>query len=119
MISSVMGPTDRISWLLSFVEGQLLQYISVHLPNIRALLDQLHRTDIGSRMVIESFDVTSLYTNVSNSEAMAAVYDLLVEYSSKVNIYGFTIKQIMTLIRECLNCSISDVRVSTTSKLES
>ncbi|XGW05002.1 hypothetical protein V3C99_015857, partial [Haemonchus contortus] len=55
---------------------------------------------------MESFDVTSLYTNVSNNDAMQAILELLIEYESSVNTYGLTITQVMVLIKECLECSI-------------
>uniref|UniRef100_A0A7I4Y5N5 Reverse transcriptase domain-containing protein n=1 Tax=Haemonchus contortus TaxID=6289 RepID=A0A7I4Y5N5_HAECO len=54
---------------------------------------------------MESFDVTSLYTNVSNNDAMQAILEQLNEYESSVNTYGLTITQVMVLIQECLECS--------------
>uniref|UniRef100_A0A7I4Z6D1 Reverse transcriptase domain-containing protein n=1 Tax=Haemonchus contortus TaxID=6289 RepID=A0A7I4Z6D1_HAECO len=69
-------------------------------------LDKLRAASSRSNYVMESFDVTSLYTNVSNNDAMQAIPELLNEYESSVNTYGLTITQMMVLIKECLECSI-------------
>ncbi|XGW28254.1 hypothetical protein V3C99_008224, partial [Haemonchus contortus] len=69
-------------------------------------LDKLRAASLRPNYVMESFDVTSLYTNVSNNDAMQAILELLIEYESSVNTYGLTIAQIMVLIKECLECSI-------------
>ncbi|VDO96486.1 unnamed protein product [Heligmosomoides polygyrus] len=42
---------------------------------------------------MESFDVTALYTNVSNDSAMEAVFELLNQHAGAINMYGFSINQ--------------------------
>ena len=64
------------------------------------LVETIHKTDTGSDVVVESYDVTSLHTNALNNKAAEAVCDLLMEYSSEMNMYSFTIRQIMTLHKE-------------------
>uniref|UniRef100_A0A7I4XWM4 Reverse transcriptase domain-containing protein n=1 Tax=Haemonchus contortus TaxID=6289 RepID=A0A7I4XWM4_HAECO len=106
IISSVGGPTDRISWLLNLVLTQLLTFIPAHLSNTMKFLDQLRETLFRRNHVIESFDVTSLYTNVSNGDAMQATHELLNTHAGSINMYGLTVSQVMTLVKECLDCSI-------------
>ncbi|VDP27841.1 unnamed protein product [Heligmosomoides polygyrus] len=55
---------------------------------------------------MESFDVTALYTNVSNDSAMEAVFELLNQYAGAINMYGFSINQAMILLKECLACNV-------------
>ena len=56
--------------------------------------------------VIESFDVTSLYTNVQNDEALQALSEMLNQYAGTMNMYGLSKARIMTLVSECLKCNI-------------
>ncbi|KAK6739453.1 hypothetical protein RB195_008128 [Necator americanus] len=106
IISNVGGPTDRISWLLNTILAPLLKYVPAHLSNTNMFLEQLKRARSEKECVIESFDVTSLYTNVSKGAAMQAVFELLVEHRDTLDLHGFSIRQIMTLLDECLKCSI-------------
>ncbi|KAK6735385.1 hypothetical protein RB195_018537 [Necator americanus] len=106
IISNVGGPTDRISWLLNAILAPLLKYVPAHLSNTNMFLEQLKRVRSEKECVIESFDVTSLYTNVSNGAAMQAVFELLVEHRDTLDLHEFSIRQIMTLLDECLKCSI-------------
>ncbi|KAK6732228.1 hypothetical protein RB195_016547 [Necator americanus] len=106
IISNVGGPTDRISWLLNAILAPLLKYVPAHLSNTNMFLEQLKRARSEKECVIESFDVTSLYTNVSNGAAMQAVFELLVEHRDTLDLHGFSIRQIMMLLDECLKCSI-------------
>ncbi|VDM56067.1 unnamed protein product [Angiostrongylus costaricensis] len=69
-------------------------------------LDRLRNARPNSAYVVESFDVTALYTNVSNDSAMQAINELLIQHERAINMYGFSIQQLMTLLKECLNCSI-------------
>ncbi|KAK6740943.1 hypothetical protein RB195_009036 [Necator americanus] len=106
IISGIGGPTDRISWLLNIILNQLLRYVPAHLSSSSNFLKHLRSTSFERECVVETFDVTSLYTNVSNDVAMQAVHELLTQRQASLNMYGFSIRQIMTLINECLNCSI-------------
>ncbi|VDM62709.1 unnamed protein product [Angiostrongylus costaricensis] len=69
-------------------------------------LDRLRSARPNSAFVVESFDVTALYTNVSNDSAMQAINELLIQHDGAINMYDFSIQQLMTLLKECLNCSI-------------
>ena len=70
------------------------------------LPDKLGDTSFRRQHVVESFDDTSLYTNVSNENATHAVAELLDEHSAALNMYGLTTHQVMTLLQECLECAI-------------
>ncbi|KAK6736669.1 hypothetical protein RB195_019395 [Necator americanus] len=70
IISCVGGPTDRISWFLNKIVSQILPKIPSHLSNTHHFLERLRNARVEGNCVIESFDVTSLYTNVKNSEAL-------------------------------------------------
>uniref|UniRef100_A0A7I4Y0P3 Reverse transcriptase domain-containing protein n=1 Tax=Haemonchus contortus TaxID=6289 RepID=A0A7I4Y0P3_HAECO len=105
IISSVGGPTDKISWFLNLIVRQILPYIPAHLTNTNMLLEKLLNVDLQENVVIESFDVTSLYTNVSNEAALEATFELLSDHEGSLNLYGFSIANIMTVLKECLNCS--------------
>lgn len=106
IISNVAGPTDRISWLLNLVLVQLFKFIPSHLPNTNAFLQVLNATRAEDGYVMESFDVTSLYTNVSRESAVQAVSEIIAEHQARLNLYGLTVVQIMTLLNECLRCNI-------------
>ncbi|VDM59389.1 unnamed protein product [Angiostrongylus costaricensis] len=49
---------------------------------------------------MESFDVTALYTNVSNDSAMQAICELLMQYEGEINMYGFKIEHAATVSRK-------------------
>uniref|UniRef100_A0A7I4Y1R4 Reverse transcriptase domain-containing protein n=1 Tax=Haemonchus contortus TaxID=6289 RepID=A0A7I4Y1R4_HAECO len=70
------------------------------------LLNKLQALQPNGACVIESFDVGCLYTNVSNVSAMEAVLELLNQYQSMINMHGFSIDQVMSLLKECLGCNI-------------
>ncbi|KAK6732749.1 hypothetical protein RB195_016858 [Necator americanus] len=106
IISGIGGPTDRISWLLNIILNQLLKYVPAHLSSSGNFLKHLRSTSFERECVVETFDVTSLYTNVSNDVAMQAVHELLTQRQASLNMYGFSIRQITTLINEYLNFSI-------------
>uniref|UniRef100_A0A7I4YDF6 Reverse transcriptase domain-containing protein n=1 Tax=Haemonchus contortus TaxID=6289 RepID=A0A7I4YDF6_HAECO len=106
IICCVGGPTDRISWFLNKIVGQLLRYVPSHLPNTNEFLDRLRSCRLQENCVVESFDVTALYTNVNNSEALQAVSEMLDERETEIVTFGLSKVHIMTLIKECLNCNI-------------
>ncbi|VDM63382.1 unnamed protein product [Angiostrongylus costaricensis] len=69
-------------------------------------LDRLRTAQPNSACVMESFDVTALYTNVSNDSAMQTMFELLTQREGEINMYGFRIEHLMALLKECLSCSI-------------
>uniref|UniRef100_A0A0K0D584 Reverse transcriptase domain-containing protein n=1 Tax=Angiostrongylus cantonensis TaxID=6313 RepID=A0A0K0D584_ANGCA len=74
--------------------------------NAQMFLDRLRNERPNNAYVMESLDVTALYINVSNDSAVQAIRKLLVQREGAINMYGFSIQQLMTLLKECLNCSI-------------
>uniref|UniRef100_A0A0K0DIB8 Reverse transcriptase domain-containing protein n=1 Tax=Angiostrongylus cantonensis TaxID=6313 RepID=A0A0K0DIB8_ANGCA len=104
IISCVDGPTDRIAWFINLILIQLLKHIPVHLTNTQMFLDRLRNAHPNNAYVMESFDVIALYTNVSNDSAMQAIRELPIQHEGAINMYGFSIQQLMTLLKECLNC---------------
>ena len=85
IISYVGGPTDRIAWFINLTLFQLLRYIPAHLSNTQMFLDNLRSASPNSAYVMESFDVTALYTNVSNDSAMQAIFELLTQCKPFLN----------------------------------
>uniref|UniRef100_A0A0K0DCR2 Reverse transcriptase domain-containing protein n=1 Tax=Angiostrongylus cantonensis TaxID=6313 RepID=A0A0K0DCR2_ANGCA len=69
-------------------------------------LERLRDAYPNNAYVMESFDVTAQYTNVSNDSAMRAIFQLLVEHEGKIKMHGWSIQQLLALLKECLNCSI-------------
>lgn len=85
---------------------QLLRFVPSHLTNTSAFLQKLRKSRLEDGYVTKSFDVSSLYTNVSRDDALQAVSEILSEHHANVNLYGLSIAQIMTLVNECLSCSL-------------
>ncbi|EYC41359.1 hypothetical protein Y032_0572g144 [Ancylostoma ceylanicum] len=106
IISCVGGPTDRISWFLNKIVSQILPKIPSHLSNTDHFLQQLQNTKFDQNCVFESFDVTSLYTNVQNDAALQALSELLDKHARCINTFGLSKARILVLIRECLKCNI-------------
>ena len=50
--------------------------------------------------------MTSLYTNVSNSDALQALSEMLDLHGRSMTTYGLSKSRIMTLIKECLECNV-------------
>ncbi|VDL73220.1 unnamed protein product [Nippostrongylus brasiliensis] len=105
-ISNIGGPTDRIAWFLNLIIGQLLRHIPAHLPNTSAFLQKLQSCRLEEGCVMESFDVTALYTNVSNNQALQAVSEMMTQHQAVMNLYGLSVSQVMTLLNECLQCNV-------------
>ncbi|KAJ1362489.1 hypothetical protein KIN20_022056 [Parelaphostrongylus tenuis] len=49
-----------------------------HPTNTQMFLDRLRNASPNNTYVMESFDVTALYTNVSNDSALQATHELLI-----------------------------------------
>ncbi|VDP62610.1 unnamed protein product, partial [Heligmosomoides polygyrus] len=81
-------------------------FVPAHLPNTHIFLEKLRRITVDEEVVMESFDVTALYTNVPKDSALQAVWEILTEFQTGINLYGLTIVQLMTLINECLTCNV-------------
>ena len=65
IISGCDSPADRVSWLLTFILTPILDVIPTHLNNTKHLLDELYKVENSlNNTYMESFDVTSLYTNI-------------------------------------------------------
>uniref|UniRef100_A0A0K0CZ23 Reverse transcriptase domain-containing protein n=1 Tax=Angiostrongylus cantonensis TaxID=6313 RepID=A0A0K0CZ23_ANGCA len=52
------------------------------------LLDRLRNAQPNNAYVMESFDVTALYTNVSNDSAMQAIRELFIQHEGAINIWS-------------------------------
>ncbi|VDL64221.1 unnamed protein product [Nippostrongylus brasiliensis] len=77
-----------------------------HLTNTRVFLDHLLNAQLHQNCVVESFDVTSLNTNVQNDQALQALSEMLDRHINNINTFGLERNSIMTLVKECLNCNI-------------
>ena len=106
IVSCVGGPTDRLSWFLTKIIGPLLAKVPSHLANTRQFMELLRNTNFGSQSIVESFDVTSLYTNVHIDAALQAVSQLLDKHLCSINTFGLSAAQILVLVQECLKCNI-------------
>ncbi|EYB81249.1 hypothetical protein Y032_0388g490 [Ancylostoma ceylanicum] len=106
IISCVGGPTDRISWFLNKIVSQLLPKIPSHLSNTEQFVQYLRNAELDQTCVMESFDVTSLYTNVQNDSALQALSELLDKHARDINTFGLSKARILILIRKCLKCNI-------------
>ncbi|EYC07870.1 hypothetical protein Y032_0068g178 [Ancylostoma ceylanicum] len=106
IVSCVGGPTDRISWFLNKIVSQLLPKVPSHLTNTRQFLEHLHNTNFSQDCVIESFDVASLYTNVSINDALQALHEMLGSHQNEIETYSLSRTRIMTLVKECLSCNV-------------
>ena len=56
--------------------------------------------------VVESFDVTSLYTNTGINDALEALSEMLDRYISIISTFGLSKTRILVLVKECLKCNI-------------
>ena len=104
-ISCIGRLTDRVSWFLNKIVSPLLSKVPSHLMNTNQFLERIRNTSFGQDCVMESFDVTSLYTNVSNSVALLASSEMFDLHGRSMKTYGLSESRIITLIKECLECS--------------
>ncbi|KAK6758222.1 hypothetical protein RB195_015816 [Necator americanus] len=54
---------------------------------------------------MELFDVTSLYINVQNKQALQALSEMLDRHGRSIETFGLSKQRIMILINECLQCN--------------
>uniref|UniRef100_A0A0K0CX44 Reverse transcriptase domain-containing protein n=1 Tax=Angiostrongylus cantonensis TaxID=6313 RepID=A0A0K0CX44_ANGCA len=87
----VDGPANRIAWFINLILNQLLKHIAAHLTNTQMFLDRLRNGRLKIAYVMETIDVTALYTNVPNDYAIQAIRELLEQYERAINMYGFSI----------------------------
>ena len=107
IISGCNGVADRVSWLLNFILTSLLDVIPTHLKNTKHLLDELCKVEISlNNTYMESFDVTSLYTNIDNIAATRCVIKLLKSKCKSINSYNLKMCDMKQLLNVCLSCSI-------------
>ncbi|VDO86062.1 unnamed protein product [Heligmosomoides polygyrus] len=71
----------------------LFKFIPSHLPNTEVFLQVLSTIRVEDGYVMESFDVSSLYTNVSKESALQAVSEILTEQQASLNSYDLSIGQ--------------------------
>ena len=97
-IKGKQNGTLFLSWFLNKIISQLLVKVPSHLTNTQQFLQQLQNTTFQTESVIESFDVTSLYTNVTVNDALQAVSEMLEKHISSVNTYALSRARILVLI---------------------
>ncbi|VDM64687.1 unnamed protein product [Angiostrongylus costaricensis] len=71
-----------------YISEDIALHIPAHLTNTQMFLDRLRNARPKSAYVMESFDVTALYTNVSNDSAMQAIRELLEKHEGAINIWS-------------------------------
>uniref|UniRef100_A0A0K0DHG9 Reverse transcriptase domain-containing protein n=1 Tax=Angiostrongylus cantonensis TaxID=6313 RepID=A0A0K0DHG9_ANGCA len=64
------------------------EHILAHLMNIQMFLDRLRNARPKSEYVMESFDVTAVYTEVSNDSVKQAIRELLAQHEGTINIWS-------------------------------
>lgn len=98
-----------ISWFLNEIVSQLLNKVPSRLTNTGQLLDLLTKPNIDQDCVIESLDVSSLHTNVSDNDALQALDEMLGLYEEEIETDGLGRARIMTLVKESLICNVQMV----------
>ncbi|KAJ1368452.1 hypothetical protein KIN20_029583 [Parelaphostrongylus tenuis] len=76
---------------------QVVKHNPTDLTNIHMFLDRLRNANPNNAFVMELFDVTSLYTNVSNDSVLLATHELLTKHQGAINMFGLSIQQFMIL----------------------
>ncbi|KAJ1364402.1 hypothetical protein KIN20_024495 [Parelaphostrongylus tenuis] len=87
--SKIQSPTCPVLYML--IKTQLERHNPAHLTNTRMFLDRLRNANPNKAFVMESFDGTSLYTNVSNDSASQATHGFLRKHQGAVNMFGLLI----------------------------
>lgn len=90
----------------SSVVSQLLRKVPSHLTNTNKFLELLRSSNLNESGVVESFDVTSLYTNVQNEGDLQALSEMWDTHVRDTNTFGFRKTHIITVVEECLKCKI-------------
>ena len=108
IISGCDGPTNRVSWLLMYILTPLLDFIPAHLKITKQVLDHLNPIDkyILNNACFESFDVTSLHTNVDNQAAISCVMKLLKNNKRSIKLNSFKLIDSELLLQVCLRCNV-------------
>uniref|UniRef100_A0A0K0D0G4 ACT domain-containing protein n=1 Tax=Angiostrongylus cantonensis TaxID=6313 RepID=A0A0K0D0G4_ANGCA len=96
----------------------MLEQIPAHLKSTQMVLDSLRKERPKSAYVMEPCDITVLRANVPNGSAMQSMLELLKQTVGAINVFGFTIQLLMTLLKEFLNCSMFIWAGSITHKRE-
>ncbi|PIC32476.1 hypothetical protein B9Z55_012791 [Caenorhabditis nigoni] len=103
IISGSGGPTDRPSWVVVTIIGQLLKHVGCHLQNTAELLGEINNTHFNNSTVYESFDVEALYTNIDNKAAYEAVVAKLKKHATEIQWYGVSYSHLTMLLKSCLD----------------
>ena len=91
-----------------YILSPLFDFISAYFKNTKQVLDNLNTIDkdILNNACFESFDVTSLYTNVENHLAISCVMKLLKNNKRNIKLHGFKSSDIELLLQVCLSCNV-------------
>ena len=106
IISACGGPADKISWLLVQILSPLLSCVPAHLFNTYQFIERLNSFDLPDGASFCSFDVESLYTNVDNPGAIAAVQELINANRDKVNLFGLSTADVILLLNTIIRSNI-------------
>ena len=107
IISCCNSPTEHLSWIVTQIISQLLQFVPTHLNSFNQHLDNL--TSIHSQNNINqhffSADVNALYTNLSIEECITSVMDMIYEYQDCIDMMNISRPELQYMLEFILSNS--------------
>lgn len=79
IVSWINGPTERISAFIDHYLQPTMTYIDAYLKNSFDLINHLEKIKTNQQTILCTMDVSSLYTNIPQTEGTQACIDLLAE----------------------------------------
>lgn len=86
--------------LVSKIFSQILPYLKYRIPNKQLFMERLKNIDASRTKLMASFDIESMFPSMPTSEfALNIVRGYLIKYEQNVDLFGFSIEDIIELLR--------------------
>ena len=107
IVSGCGSPFDRITWLICYILGPLMELVPSHIKNTQSFLQEIQQvpTHKLQHMTVCTADVESLYTNIDVPTAIQNIIDFAEEHKTQLRWYGLKLVDIHELLELTLGNS--------------
>ena len=107
IISCCNSPTEHLSWIVTQIISQLLQFIPTHLNSFNQHVDNLTSTHSHNNINQHFFsaDVNALYTNLNIEGCITSVMDMIYEYQDRIDMMNISRPELQYMLEFILSNS--------------
>ena len=107
IVSGCGSPFDKITWLVCYILGPLMELVPSHIKNTQSFLQEIQQvpTHKLQHMTVCTADVESLYTNIDVPTAIQDIINFAEEHKKQLQWYGLKLVDIHELLELTLGNS--------------